>query len=121
VATKKQQRRRYARAKAHGRGDDLIEEDGERIERRPAPAKKAQTRSGKVPKPPDAKRVAQRSVLFAALFFLLQHFTSLGSKSSPLAQVLFAVWMFAMFFVIGMWTERYAWRRYLKQTGQGGT
>ena len=49
---------------------------------------------------------------------LVQHFTALGGKTTLSAQLVFAVWMFAMFWMIGMWTERWTWRRYQKQQEQ---
>ena len=71
-----------------------------------------------MPQPPNARRAAQKAILFAALFYLVQHFTSLGGKTSQSTQMLFSVWMFATFWVIGMWTERWTWKRYLKQQEQ---
>lgn len=108
------------RAKAHGRGDDHVDvdEDGERPDRKPARAQAKQRGGARVPQPPNARRAAQKAILFAALFYLVQHFTSLGGKTSQSTQMLFSVWMFAMFWVIGMWTERWTWKRYLKQQEQ---
>lgn len=119
MATKKQQKRRYQQAKAHARGRDLADPEAPRVEKKQSSA--ARSRGGRVPQQPNPLKAAQKAGVFAALFFLVEHFTGLGGKSSPAAQAIFAVWMFAMFWVIGMWTERYQWRRYLKQQGQAGS
>ncbi len=118
MATKKQQRRRYMRAKAHGRGEDHVDPDAERPAKKPGRVQQKQSRGGKVPQPPSPRRSAQKAIIFAGLFFAVQHFTALGGKTTLTAQLVFAVWMFAMFWMIGMWTERWTWRRYLKQQEQ---
>jgi hypothetical protein len=122
MATKKQQRRKYQRARAHGRGvdagaaDDSVTVDKGRASR----DRRSTRRTAREPQPPNPKRAAKRSVLVAALFFILITYTPLfgGQKSSPAATVMFSVWTFGMFFVVTMFTERWAWNRYLKQQGK---
>jgi hypothetical protein len=122
MATKKQQRRRYQRARAHGRGvDGAADDDSVTVEKgRSTRDRRGNRRSIREPQRPNPKRAAKRSVLVAALFFLLITYTPLfgGQKSSPAATLMFSVWTFGMFFVVTMFTERWAWNRYVKQQGK---
>jgi hypothetical protein len=122
MATKKQQRRRYERARAHGRrADGTAADDSVTVEKgRSSRNRRPDRRPVREPQPPNPKRAAKRSVLVAALFYLLITYTPLfgGQKSSPAATLMFSVWTFGMFFVVTMFTERWAWNRYLKQQGK---
>jgi hypothetical protein len=122
MATKKQQRRRYQRARAHGRGVDAgAADDSVTVEKgRSSRDRRGDRRPVREPQPPNPKRAAKRSVLVAALFYILIAYTPLfgGQKASPIANLLFSVWTFGMFFVVTMFTERWAWNRYLKQQGK---
>ncbi len=121
MATKKQQRRRYQQAKAHARGRDHADPDAVKPEKSPSRSQPRNRASARAPKPPSIRRVAQRSALFGLLYFAAQHFTSLG-KSAPLGtQVLLSVVLFTIFFLVGMWTDRWQWNRYQKQQGQAGS
>ncbi len=119
MATKKQQRRRYERARAHAQteqdGDqsrDSSNDNGRSKGRRPAAGPAA-------PSPPNPRRAARRALVFASLFLLVElYIPAIGGHSSPPAKFAFAVYMFLMFLVIGLMTERWAWRRYLKQQGK---
>jgi hypothetical protein len=122
VANKKQQRRKYQRARAHSRGvDGAAVDDSVTVEKgRSARSRGGDRRPAREPQPPNPKRAAKRSVMVAALFYILIAYTPLfgGSKASPAANLLFSVWTFGMFFVVTMFTERWAWNRYLKQQGK---
>ena len=119
MATKKQQRRRYQRARAHGRGiDTQVEHDEEakpsgRSSRRSAPA-----RGRGVPNPPSLTRALKRSGVLCAVFLALLLYTPLGGKQTPAQKVFFTLWMFFMFTGVTLLTERWAWKRYLKQQGK---
>ena len=115
MANRKQQKRRYNRAKTHNRtveqhgGDD----QGERPERKPTRARSS--RRVREAREPNWQRACLRAVAFAALFFGLQHFTGLGGKTSTTTQILTAGVMFVAFAAIGILTERWVWRRQMKQ------
>jgi hypothetical protein len=122
MATKKQQRRRYERARAHGRGADGQLEEGApdakpKGRREPGRPARAGRQAG-VPRPPSITRALKRSAALAAVFYLVLSYTPLGNKQSPSANLVFAVWMFSMFLLVTMLTDRFAWRRYLKQQGK---
>jgi hypothetical protein len=118
MATKKQQRRRYQRARAHGRGvDGHIEVEGDGGSGRPKSRSPA-SRGARVVQPPSMLRAARRSSLLAALFLGLLLVTPLGNKQTPAQKVFFAVWMFTMFCLVTLMTDRWAYRRYLKQQGK---
>jgi hypothetical protein len=119
MATKKQQRRRYQRARAHGRGVDggHVEVEGERTPPRPK-TRSGGARQARVIQPPSMIRAARRSVLLAGLFLVLLLVTPLGNKQSPAQKVFFAVWMFTMFCLVTLMTDRWAYKRYLKQQGK---
>jgi hypothetical protein len=121
MATKKQQRRRYQRARAHGRGaDSQVEGDagskparsGDRGAARGGPRRPG------VPQPPSVKRAVRRAAVLSSLFLLALLYTPLGNKQTPASKLLFAVWMFGMFALVTLMTERWAYRRYLKQQGK---
>jgi hypothetical protein len=122
VANKKQQRRKYQRARAHSRGVDTAAlDDSVTVEKgRPARSSGGGRGPARTPQPPNPRRAAKRSVMVAALFYILIAYTPLfgGQKASPIANLLFSVWTFGMFFVVTMFTERWAWNRYLKQQGK---
>ena len=119
MATKKQQRRRYQRARAHGRGvDSHIEVEGDDRPERTKSRSSASRGGARVVQPPSMIRAARRSVLLAALFLGLLVFTPLGSKQTPTQKAFFAVWMFTMFCLVTLMTDRWAYRRYQKQQGK---
>lgn len=119
MATKKQQRRRYQRARAHGRGVDggHVEVEGEPTSARQK-SRPASSRQARVVQPPSMIRAARRSVLLAGLFLGLLVVTPLGNKQTPAQKVFFAVWMFTMFCLVTLMTDRWAYKRYLKQQGK---
>ncbi|MGN6379846.1 MAG: hypothetical protein ACTHNU_12905 [Gaiellales bacterium] len=120
MATKKQQRRRYQRARAHGRGvDTQIERDDEEAKPKGrSSAKSAPPRGRGVPQPPSLSRAIKRSGILCVVFLGLLLYTPLGGKQSPAQKVLFALWMFCMFAGVTLLTERWAYKRYLKQQGK---
>jgi len=97
MATKKQQRRRYQRARAHGRGaDSHIEVEGDAGSERPRSRSSGSRGGMRVIQPPSMLRAARRSSLLAALFLGLLLVTPLGNKQTAAQKVFFAVWMFTM-------------------------
>jgi hypothetical protein len=117
VANRKQQRRKHERARAHGRGVDtaVTEEDAPRERSKPARGRSSQPRGVQ---PPSVRRVARRAFGIGGLFLLALLYTPLGKHQTLAQKVVFAVWMFAMFILVGLATERWAYRRYLKQQGR---
>ena len=119
MATKKQQRRRYERARAHGRGaDHHIEVEGDAGSERRKGRSSAPRGGARVVQPPSMLRAARRSSLLAVLFLGLLLFTPLGNKQTAAQKGFFAVWMFTMFCLVTLMTDRWAYRRYLKQQGK---
>ena len=120
MATKKQQRRRYERARAHGRGADthLEEATDAKPKARKATSPARGGRQPGVPRPPSLSRALKRSGALAAVFYLVLLYTPLGDKQTPSQKLVFAVWMFSMFLLVTMLTDRWAWKRYLKQQGK---
>jgi type VI protein secretion system component VasF len=116
VANRKQQRRKYQRAKAHNRAEHG-DSDVERPERKPTRGSRPSRRVREA-REPDWKRACLRAVAFAVLFFGLQHFTGLGGKTSTATQILTAGVMFIAFAAIGIVTERWVWQRQMKQRGE---
>jgi hypothetical protein len=120
VATKKQQRRRYERARAHGRGVDMHVE--ERADEKPKARREAgrPARGGRPggPQPPSLRRAARRSFALAAIFYLALLYTPLGKGQAQGQKAFFALWMFTMFMLVTLLTDRWAYRRYLKQQGK---
>jgi hypothetical protein len=120
VATKKQQRRRYERARAHGRGDDghvEVESDAKPA-KSPSRGGSRGTRRSVVPPEPSIKRAVKRSGVLSLIFLAALLYTPLGKGQPPAAKLLFSVWMFGMFALVTLMTERWAYRRYLKQQGK---
>jgi hypothetical protein len=122
MATKKQQRRRYQRARAHGRGDDVqVDRSDDEVESKPrgrSSGKSTPARGRGVPNPPSLSRAVKRSGVLCAVFLALLLYTPLGGKQTPAQKLLFAVWMFVMFTGVTLLTERWAWKRYQKQQGK---
>lgn len=113
MANRKQQKRKYNRAKAHSRGVDGTLPPEERSERKPT--RGSSGRRVREIREPNLRRAAGRAGIFAVLFFLAQHFTSLGGKNTVPEQVIASVVMFVGFTLVGVLTERFVWRRHLKQ------
>jgi hypothetical protein len=122
MATKKQQRRRYQRARAHGRGidgqDEHSDDDAQPKSRGRSEGRKTPARGRGIPNPPSLSRAVKRSGVLCAVFLALLLYTPLGGKQTPAQKVLFALWMFVMFTGVTLLTERWAWKRYQKQQGK---
>ena len=122
MATKKQQRRRYQRARAHGRGidaqDERPDDEAQSKSRGRSSGKSAPARGRGIPKEPSLSRAVKRSGVLCAVFLALLLYTPLGGKQTPGQKALFAVWMFVMFTGVTLLTERWAWKRYQKQQGK---
>ena len=119
MATKKQQRRRYQRAKEHQRTSHDVEVvDGEE---RAAPARKSGAARG--PRgvqevgPPSIKRAARRAALFAIVIFVMFQLLPFGKKLSPTAAAVeagaFFLWLIPLQYLI----DRFKYNRWLKSRG----
>jgi hypothetical protein len=119
MATKKQQRRRYERARAHAHGEQNDVEPSADAKRSDRGKSRRVPATPGVPNPPNRRRAARRALVFASLFLLVELYVPvIGGKTSPPAKFAFALYMFMMFWLIGLMTERWAWRRHLKQQGK---
>ena len=112
MATKKQQRRKYLRAREHARRPP-VEEGGEaKPERAP---KAARTRGGrKVPQPPSWTRSARRAALFAAGVFLFVQIVPIGGKLTPAQAAIQAAIFFVWLIPFGYVMDGFLFRRWLK-------
>ena len=116
MATKKQQRRKYQRARAHARlhEDDESAEprDDTKEKRKPAP----KARGSRQPARPTWTRSARRAAIFAAglfLFVLLAPFG--GHKPTPVAAAFQALMFFVFLVPFGYLTDGFIYNRWLKR------
>lgn len=113
MATKKQQRRKYLRAKEHARRP--MPEDGEPKPERAAAAPKRTTGKGKTPQPPSWSRAAKRAALFSVgLLVVIQ---IMGAAVTPAQAVVEAALFFVWLVVLGFYMDRFLYSRWLKQQG----
>lgn len=117
MATRKQQRRKYQRARAHARlqGDEEPVESRDDSKDRRKPAPKA-ARGSRQPARPSWTRSARRAAIFAAglfLFVLLAPFG--GTKPSPLAAGFQAAMFFVFLVPFGYLTDGFIYNRWLKR------
>jgi hypothetical protein len=123
VATKKQQRRKYKRAVAHGR---LAEEREPGEEREPAaPRARAQGAPVRIGareiKPPSYLRAARRALLMSlALFAAVQVLSFGGSKPSPAGAALQAAVFFCWLTPFGYFMDMFIYRRAVKRQQRHG-
>jgi hypothetical protein len=114
MATKKQQRRKYMRAKEHARRP--VGEDGEpKPEREPSP-KKTSGR-GRTPQPPSVSRAVKRALLFAAGLLIFVQVLPLGGNPTPAQSLLQAGLFFIWLVPFGYMMDRFLYNRWLKQQG----
>lgn len=118
MANRKQQRRRYERAKAHSRGQDVAVEDASESPGEPSKPRRDRPAQARGVQPPSVRRVTKRAFGIAGLFLIALLYTPLGGHQTPSQKFFVAAWMFAMFVLVGLATERWAYRRYLKQQGK---
>jgi len=118
MATKKQQRRRYQRAKDHQR----TSHDGDpEAESRAKPYRKSSNGRGlrRVQEvgPPSIMRAARRAALFAIVVFVMFQVLPLGKKLSPQAAAIeagaFFLWLIPLQYLI----DRFKYNRWLKSRG----
>jgi hypothetical protein len=114
MATKKQQRRKYMRAKEHARRP--VGEDGEpKPERAPSP-KKTSGR-GRTTQPPSVSRAVKRALLFAAGLLIFVQVLPLGGNPTPAQSLLQAGLFFIWLVPFGYMMDRFLYNRWLKQQG----
>jgi hypothetical protein len=97
MATKKQQRRRYQRAKEHQRGSHDGEVDAE---------------SGQKP-----ERAARRAALFAIVVFIMFQVLPFGKKLSSQAAAIEAAAFFLWLIPLQYLIDRWKYNRWLKSRG----
>ena len=114
MATKKQQRRKYMRAKEHARR--LPSDDAEpKPERAPSP--KRTSGRGKAPQPPSVSRAVKRALLFAAGLLIFVQVLPLGGNPTPAQSLLQAGLFFIWLVPFGYMMDRFLYNRWLKQQG----
>jgi len=117
MATKKQQRRRYQRAKEHQRSTHG-EFDGEE---RPAPDRKSSNGRGvrRVQEvgPPSLMRAARRAAMFAIVIFIMFQVLPFGKKLTPQAAAVEAAAFFLWLIPLQYLIDRFKYNRWLKSRG----
>ena len=119
MATKKQQRRKYQRARAHARlqGDeDAVESRDDGKDRKEQRKSAPRARGSREPARPTWTRSARRAGIFAAglfLFVLLAPFG--GHKPSPAAAAFQALMFFVFLVPFGYLTDGFIYNRWLKR------
>jgi hypothetical protein len=126
MATKKQQRRKYKRAVAHGRvpGDrdpaDGVQAPSVRQKGRPGTQKPVMLGAKEI-KPPSYLRAARRALIMSVLLWAGIQFISIGSGPRP--SVIQAAFQAAVFFCwltpFGYFMDWFIYRRALKRQRQG--
>jgi len=114
MATKKQQRRKYMRAKVHARRP--ASDDGEQKPER-APSPKRTSGRGKAPQPPSVSRAVKRALLFAAGLLIFVQVLPLGGNPTPAQSLLQAGLFFIWLVPFGYMMDRFLYNRWLKQQG----
>ena len=125
----RKQRRRRQKERRHDYEYVYVDEEGREVDDAPAPSP-ATTRAakgdrarqrgaatqGRKVEPPSWRRVGIRALIFAPLMFLMV--ALLYQDLTLTTQVLLTLQMLAMFVPLGYLMERFAYRRYLRRTGQ---
>ena len=113
MATKKQQRRRYQRAREHARRE---QGDEPKVEKTKADNGAVVTRGGRTVQPASMQRAARRALIFAALFFALIKLVPFGGGSVTTADALFQSSMiFVWATVITYFVDNYLYKRALRR------
>jgi hypothetical protein len=118
MATKKQQRRRYQRAKEHQRSShdgEVDAEGGQKPERKPAPGRRG--RGAQEVGPPSIVRAARRAALFAIVVFIMFQVLPFGKKLSPQAAAIEAAAFFLWLIPLQYLIDRWKYNRWLKSRG----
>jgi hypothetical protein len=118
MATKKQQRRKYQRARAHARlqGDEDAVESRDDGKDRKEQRKSAPARGSREPARPNWTRSARRAGIFAAGLFLFVLLAPLGgTKPSPVAAAFQAAMFFVFLVPFGYLTDGFIYNRWLKR------
>ena len=114
MATKKQQQRKYQRAKEHARRPRPEEGDEPRPERKPKSTPRRG--GGRQPQPPSWRRAARRAGIFAGGIFLISQVLPLFGKLSPAAAALQAAVFFLWLVPLGYFMDGFLYRRWLKNS-----
>jgi|SRR5438067_4187581 len=117
MATKKQQRRKYQRARGRGRqydGSDARDTADPKRESKPQP----RARGVRQPAPPTWARSARRAALFAAGLFLFVLIAPFSNTKPTVAQAAFQAASFFVFLVpFGYLMDGFIYNRWLKRQG----
>jgi hypothetical protein len=111
VATKKQQRRKYQRAREHARREPGDEPRAEK----PTQDGAVVGRNGRTVQPASMQRAARRALLFAVLFFGLITFAPFGGKVSPAEALFQSSMIFVWATVITYFVDNYLYKRALRR------
>lgn len=118
MATRKQQRRKYQRAKEHQRSSHGGEGD---VESRPASDRKASagrgTRRVQEVGPPSIVRAARRAALFAIVVFVMFQVLPFGKKLTTQAAAIEAAAFFLWLIPLQYLIDRFKYNRWLKSRG----
>lgn len=112
MATKKQQQRKYQRAREHARRE-RAEGDEPRPERKPTKSSKS-GRGGRTPQPANLMRAAKRAALFAIGIFLAVQVVPIFGKLSPAAAAVQAGIFFLWLVPFGYVMDGFLYRRWVK-------
>ena len=124
MATKKQQRRKYQRAKEHQRTSHGGEVD---VDGKPAPDRKRRdkgdtrdSRGRRVQEvgPPSIVRAARRAAIFAVVIFVMFQVLPFGKKLTPQAAAFEAALFFVMLTPFQYLIDRWKYNRWLAHQDQ---
>ena len=115
MATKKQQQRKYLRAKEHARRPPPEEGDEPRPERKPSKSTGRRS-SGRQPQPPTWTRAARRAGIFAGGIFVISQVVPVFGKLSPAAAALQALVFFLWLVPLGYFMDGFLYRRWQKNS-----
>jgi len=112
VATKKQQRRKYQRAREHARREPG---DEPRVEKAKPEGGGVVLPNGRTVQPASMQRAARRALVFAVLFFGLITFAPFGGKVSPAEALFQSSMIFVWATVITYFVDNYLYKRALRR------
>lgn len=120
MATKKQQRRKYQRAKEHQRsthGGEVEVEGRPQTDRKKSGTTRGTRRGVQEVGPPSITRAARRAALFAIVVFAMFQILPLGKKLSPQAAAVEAAAFFLWLIPLQYLIDRFKYNRWLKSRG----
>jgi hypothetical protein len=120
MANRRQQKRRYERARTEAAARRSPEDRETRGAREPKKPARGATRAGgrRVPPTPSYSRAAKRAFVFAALWFIVLSFTPIGGSQAPVVNAVQASMFFFVLAPVGYFTELLAYRRWQRRNGE---